>query len=229
MPADRTRTRRITLIGATAAALALAALPTASAIGPLDDLTADVPEVEDAFAPQLVTVQAETQALRSLVADSGLDVTEHAGHDFVEVVLHTPADLDLLESLGLGYDVRIPDLAARSEEIRAENAAYAAATAVSPLPSGRTTYRTLPDYEADLAQLVTDHPGLVRGLTLPFPTREGKEVHGIEIAADVDAVDGDGRPTMVVLGLHHAREWPSGEHSIEFAHDLVNGFGTDPR
>ena len=228
MPADRSRSRRITLIGATAVALTLAALPTASAIAPLDDLTAEVTEAEDAFAPQLVTVRAETQALRSRVADSGLDVTEHAGDDFVEVVLHTPADLDLLESLGLGYDVRIPDLAARSEEIRAENAAYAAATAASPLPSGRTTYRTLPDYEADMDRLVADNPGLVRGVTLPFPTREGKEVHGIEIASDVEAVD-DGRPTMVVLGLHHAREWPSGEQTIEFAYDLVNGFGTDPR
>jgi hypothetical protein len=228
VPTPARHRRRLALVGGLAAALTLAALPTASALGPLDDLVDETPIVDDAFAVQLVTVEAESRELRNLVASSGLDVTEHAGHDFVEVVLHTPADLDLLESLGLGYDVRIPDLAARGEEIRAENAAYAAATAASPLPSGRTTYRTLPDYEAELAQLAGDHPGLVRGITLPFPTREGKPVRGIEIAADVDATD-DGRPTMVMLGLHHAREWPSGEHTMEFAHELINGFGTDDR
>ena len=26
------------------------------------------------------------------------------------------------------------------------------------------------------------------------------------------------------MGLHHAREWPSGEHAIEFAFDLVKGY-----
>jgi len=228
VPTTSRSRRRIAVIGAAAAALALAVLPSASALGPLDDVDLEVPEAEDAFAVQLVTVEAETLELRNLVGSSGLDVTEHAGHDFVEVVLHTPADLELLESLGLGYDVRIPDLAARGEEIRAENAAYAAATDVSPLPSGRTTYRTLPDYEAELQQLVVDNPGLVRGFTLPFPTREGKDVLGIEIASDVGAVD-DGRPTMVMLGLHHAREWPSGELTMEFAHELVNGFGSDER
>lgn len=229
MPAPSRARRRLAAVGAASLALSLAALPSAAALGPLDDLLGDTTDaVEEAFAPQLVTVQAETRELRNLVAGSGLDVTEHAGHDFIEVVLHTPADLDLLESLGLPFEVRIPDLVARSAEIRAANDAYAASTAVSPLPSGRTTYRTLPEYEAELQQLAADHPGLVRSFTLPHATREGKAVHGIEIAADVEATD-DGRPTMVMLGLHHAREWPSGEHTIEFAHDLVNGFGTDAR
>jgi hypothetical protein len=27
-----------------------------------------------------------------------------------------------------------------------------------------------------------------------------------------------------MMGLHHAREWPAGEHSMEFAIDLVNGY-----
>jgi murein tripeptide amidase MpaA len=235
MPAPSRVRPRLAVAGLASLALSLAALPSAVA-GPLDDLAGTASSTVDetasaaeaAFAPQLVTVQAETRELRNLVASSGLDVTEHAGHDYIEVVLHTPADLDLLESLGLPFDVRIADLVARGAEIRAANDAYAASTDVSPLPSGRTTYRTLPDYEVELQQLAADHEGLVRHFTLPHATREGKAVHGIEIAADVDATD-DGRPTMLMMGLHHAREWPSGEHTIEFAHDLVNGFGTDPR
>ena len=38
-----------------------------------------------------------------------------------------------------------------------------------------------------------------------------------------------GLPTFLMLGLHHAREWPSGEHAMEFAVDLVNNYGTDAR
>ena len=27
-----------------------------------------------------------------------------------------------------------------------------------------------------------------------------------------------------MMGVHHAREWPSGEHAIEWAYELINGF-----
>ena len=26
------------------------------------------------------------------------------------------------------------------------------------------------------------------------------------------------------MGVHHAREWPSGEHAMEWAYELVNGY-----
>jgi hypothetical protein len=32
-----------------------------------------------------------------------------------------------------------------------------------------------------------------------------------------------------MLGVHHAREWPSGEHAMEFAVDLVKNYGADAR
>ena len=32
-----------------------------------------------------------------------------------------------------------------------------------------------------------------------------------------------------MFGAHHAREWPSAELPMEFAHDLVRSYGTDPR
>jgi hypothetical protein len=34
---------------------------------------------------------------------------------------------------------------------------------------------------------------------------------------------------FVLLGLHHAREWPSGELAMEFAYDLVKNYGSDQR
>jgi murein tripeptide amidase MpaA len=89
------------------------------------------------------------------------------------------------------------------------------------LPSGRTRYRELPDYEADIEQLVAAHPQTAREVVLDHRTLIGRPVVGIEIARDVHR--SDGRPVLLVTGLHHAREWPSGEIAMEWAIDLVHG------
>ena len=31
------------------------------------------------------------------------------------------------------------------------------------------------------------------------------------------------------MGVHHAREWPSSEHAIEFAYDLLTNYGKSAR
>ncbi|MDP5183482.1 M14 family zinc carboxypeptidase [Blastococcus sp. BMG 814] len=192
--------------------------------GPPAPATAD----SDEFRPQLVTVDTPTREDKRLLQTLGLDLTEHAGHDYVEVVLHSPADVTSLLTAGLGYDVRIPDLLLREAENNRANAAYAAATTTSPLPSGRDAYRTLADYDADMAALERDHPELVTTFTLPHRSLDGREIRGVEIGRDVHGPD-RGLPTFLMLGVHHAREWPSGEHAMEFAVDLAKNYGKDPR
>ena len=129
---------------------------------------------------------------------------------------------------GLDYDVRIPDLTLREAQNNRVNAAYAAATLVSPLPSGRDSYRTLADYNDDINELAAIRPTIAKRITMPHKSLDGRTVYGIEIGRDVNAAE-DGRPTFVLLGLHHAREWPSGELAMEFAYDLVKNYGSDPR
>uniref|UniRef100_UPI003566BACD hypothetical protein n=1 Tax=Nocardioides sp. TaxID=35761 RepID=UPI003566BACD len=107
----------------------------------------------DEFRPQLVTVDTFNAADKAALTQLGLDLTEHAGHDYIEAVLHTPADLAKLVGAGFTYDVRIPDLIKRQAEVNAIDEAYAAKVSVSPLPSGRTGYRTLEDYNADMVKL----------------------------------------------------------------------------
>lgn len=221
----RDRARRGRAVSLTAALAVVAATGTATAdlvsLSPSDDAVAP-------FAAQLVRVHVPTWPARDRLADLDLDLTEHAGRDFVEVVLHRAADADVLREHGFTWRVVIADLARREAEINRANAAYAAAVDVSPLPSGRDAYRTLADYEADLAALVRAHPTLVRAIELPHTSLEGRAVRGVEISHNVHAA-GDGKPTFALLGVHHAREWPSGEHTIEFAFDLVKHFGTDAR
>lgn len=177
---------------------------------------------DDTFAPRLVTVATPDRAAKARLQTLGLDLTEHAGHDYVEVVLHNAADVTALKAAGFTYEVRIADLIRRQAQINEIDKKYAAATATTALPSGRDAYRTLDEYNADLRALAEQNPGLVKLIELPEPTLDGRQTYGVEIASDVAAKDG--RPTFAMFGVHHAREWPSGEHAMEFAVDLVKGW-----
>ena len=39
----------------------------------------------------------------------------------------------------------------------------------------------------------------------------------------------DGKPIFANIGVHHAREWPAGEHSMEWAYDLLRNYGKRAR
>jgi zinc carboxypeptidase len=207
--------RLATGVAAVAAALALSASLAAASF--------DRP-----FAVQLVRVHAPTQADRDRLTNLGLDLTEHGGTTYVEAVLHAAADASRLAESGFTWTVTIPDLGIREKQNNEVNAAYAALTDLSPLPSGRDAYRTLADYDADLRTLAALYPGRTRLFTLNHRSLEGREILGIEISENV-ASTSDGKPVFLIMGLHHAREWPSGEHSIEFAFDLLKNYGTDKR
>ncbi|WP_232681048.1 M14 family zinc carboxypeptidase [Nocardioides sp. R-C-SC26] len=217
----RPRLRRIaasTAALATAFALSTAVTPDASGES----------RVAPLFAPRLVTVDTPTAGARAMLRSLDLDVTEHAGHDYMEVVLHTPADLAKLATSKLDFDVRIPDLVSRGIRVGQLTQAWAKRVGTSRLPSGRTSYRTLDDYNADMTKLELDHPTLVKRFALDRPTLDGRTVYGVEIGAAVRKAN-TGQPTFVLMGLHHAREWPSGELAMEYAIDLVKNYGKDER
>ena len=177
---------------------------------------------------QLVRVAVPTLAGFERLEGTGLDLSEHAGRGFVDAVLHSSADAEKLRAEGFEWRVTIPDLELRERRNSELNAAYAAATTLSPLPSGRDTYRTLADYETDLRQLAARSPRLARLLTLSRRSVEGRQILGVEISDNVLSRT-DGKPVFLMIGVHHAREWPSGELAIEFAVDLVESFGVSPR
>lgn len=217
------RSPRLALLAV--AACAALAVPALTQVDALADPPTPGPA---AFVPQLAVVQTPTPAARSTLVGLALDGTEHADGTTTLVVIHSDADRARLAASGLTWRVRIADLFLHEARNNARNDAYAAATTRSALPSGRDTYRTLADYESEMAALAKRHPRLVRRITLPNKTLDGHVVHGLEIGSDVTK-PASGRPTLLMVGLHHAREWPSGEHTMEFAHDLVRGFGTNAR
>ena len=172
-------------------------------------------------ASSLVDVRADDRASARLI--EALPGVESTGHDSV---VASAQGVRLLRAAGLEPQVRIADLEASDRADRRADRAYAAQGA-SPLPSGRSSYRRLGDYDADLARLAAAYPKLVRPLTLSPPSLEGRALRGVEIS---DGVSGaDGKPVFLMLGVHHAREWPSGEMSMEFAFDLAQQFGKSAR
>ena len=170
----------------------------------------------------LVRVATPTRARVQQLAGLGLDLTEHGESGFREVVLHGAGDAAKLTAAGFSYSVRIPSLVANDRAARRADAAFAAATAQSELPSGRTTYRRLFDYSEEMKRLAREHPDLVKPITLNHATWEGRPVEGIEITTNPNARDG--KPVFVQLGAHHAREWPSAEHAMEWAYELILGY-----
>jgi hypothetical protein len=154
----------------------------------------------------------------------------------VELLLW-PGDLPRLDALGIRYRVTLPDLLAHEASLR-EAARGRRAVAVD-VPGTGTTYRKLDavspvealagvtSYYGDLRALADAHPDMVQLFELPETSLEGRTVYGIEVCSDVAREDG--RPVFYMDGLHHAREWPSGEFTIMFAYELVTGYGKDSR
>ncbi len=184
-------------------------------------------------APKLtsVSIAFDNAAQLDRLAQRGIDLNETAHGNRIDAILAGPADVATLRDAGMSYRVKHDDLVAFDNKILAGDRATAAAADAgggSGLPSGRTTYRHFIDYQNDLKALVHDHPNLVRPAIMPQKSVEGRTIEGVEIASQVSRTD-DGRPTHVELGIHHAREWQSGEVPMEFAIDLLQRYGKDAR
>lgn len=97
----------------------------------------------------------------------------------------------------------------------------------SPLPDGRVTYRTLPEVYSELHRIAEANPKTVRLFELPHKSLLGQTIYGIEITHNVN--ESSGKPVFVMTGLHHAREWPTVELTMEFIYDILKNDGKDPQ
>ncbi len=198
----------------------------------LDVATATLPKATTAGQPvrqSLIEIKTRNDAERKLVGSLGLDLGHDEHRTGVSAIVRDARELDLLRKLGIRFETRIADLAAKDRADRAADRAYTAKmrqAGGSPLPSGRTQYRMLEDYYAELKKLAQQFPAIVRPVTLPKKTFEGREQAGVEISSNVNASD-DQKPVSFIMGLHHAREWPAAEAPMELALYLANGYGSD--
>jgi hypothetical protein len=195
----------------------------------------DFKEQGEGYTTKVVRVRVVTAAERERLASLELDGTDHPGPAWQDVILHSAADEAKLRDAGFAFSVHIADLlgqsrANRLQERRAGKSRKLKQAAAAAIPSGRTSYRTLPEIQQELKDLAAANPGFVRVFSLPLKSLEGRDIMGIEIAENV-AAPPDGRPVYVQIGTHHAREWPANEATQEFGLDLINAYksGSDPR
>ena len=167
----------------------------------------------------VVRVHVPDRDTASYVANN-FDETHGHHPGAVEIVLW-PGDAARLTKLGLTWTVVTEDLLTDPSESRGPDVLVR-----MPGPD-RTDYRHLADYEAELKALAKKHPKIVRLITMPEKTLEGRTVYGVEIAHDVAGKDG--RPGFLVDGMHHSREWPAGEFPMIYAHQLVEGYGKNAK
>src|SRR5215211_4189081 len=169
----------------------------------------------------LVRVRGAEAKIQQL-EEAGLDVTHERGQDFADVLVAGAAQRAQLDKSGLDATTRVSDMTAYGRASDSADARAAAAPGRSALPSGRETYRTYEDIQTELKALVEKHPDTVRPVVIG-KTFQGRDIQGVEIADNVNA--NDGRPVFFLMGLHHAREWPSEEAAMEYATMLASGDG----
>lgn len=177
----------------------------------------------------VVRVEAGTDDDRRRLLGLGLDVVD-ADESGAELFLYDDAEAAALRAAG--FDPVVVDhdrspAALALEATRAAEERAEATAATSELPTGRVSYRTLDEIEAELAALEAAYPDLVRRFALPHPTLLGRTVYGVEISRDVHAPSGE--PVFLTTGVHHAREWPTAEVTLEFAWDVLQHDGADER
>ena len=174
----------------------------------------------------LVEIDAPGAAGAMKLDRLGLDVV-HIGADAVEVQLHSAQDERTLRASGLDARVLIADMDRHNRQVREAEERREASGLASALPTGRVSYRTLDEINAELRRLAATYPDRVKLFRLPNRSLLGKSIWGVEISHDVhtDA----GKPVFLNTGVHHAREWPTAEFVLEFAWEALQQDGTDPR
>ncbi|MDQ3934762.1 MAG: hypothetical protein M3340_09055 [Actinomycetota bacterium] len=161
--------------------------------------------------------------------DLGVDVTHEAQDGHADVIAVGDAQRDLLAKNGFHFETRIADLTAHYAKGRQADARFALDGGAN-LPSGnRSTYRTYEEIQQELKQLSEGYSSIVKPMTLPRKSFQGRPLDGVEIAANVRKSDEDGRPVFLLVAVHHAREWPSAEAAMEYAWMLAKGYGKDDR
>ncbi len=95
----------------------------------------------------------------------------------------------------------------------------------SSLPTARVTYRTLTETNLELERLAAANPGRVKRFALPHLSVLGQTVWALEISRNV--AESSGKPVFLMTGLHHSREWPTVELTMEFVHDILKSDGVD--
>ena len=82
-------------------------------------------------------------------------------------------------------------------------------------------YHTIAEVQSEITELAAAHPDVMT-VEVIGKSFEGRDIHAVRIGPA-----GDGRPTFLICGMHHSREWISVEVPMGLIHQLVEGYDQD--
>ncbi len=156
------------------------------------------------ISSSLVRVYAPLKEVERLPI-KGLDVVGFSNKGEWTDIHIDLSETELLKEAGYRYKVLIEDV---------ENYAYPNAWA----------YHNTDEVYTLLENYATSYPSISRLDTLGY-TYEGRPIVAMRITDNPDINEGE--PGVLVMGLHHAREWPTLEISLFFIDTLLRGYGYD--
>ncbi|ALN87256.1 protease 1 [Lysobacter capsici] len=179
--------------------------------------------------PVFVTAQYDNPAQLQRIASrfQHLNVDRNARTVKVEAM---PEDLTALTKAGFKYQV---DQEATARLQRLQTALQGSLNGVKSIP-GFSCFRTVEETYTTMDNLVASKPNLAR-ITNIGPTWQktqnpgtGYDMRVLRLSNTATDAALPNKPTLVLFGSIHAREYAPAELVTRFAEGLVNGYGTDP-
>ncbi len=183
----------------------LALTATALIAGP----ASSAPTPADAPSAQYRIDGPRTFADRNAVARTGaaIDFIEHG----IIHVTATPAEIRAIQRLGFKASL-VPQPAQAAGDV-----------GIMDFPSADSLYHNYAETNAELNQIVADHPGIARLFNIGT-TYEGRTIYGVKISDNV-ATD-ENEPEILFNANQHAREHLTAEQALYLANILTNEYGS---
>jgi Zinc carboxypeptidase. len=158
------------------------------------------------IASSLVRIYAPLKEVERLPIKD-LDVVGFSARgEWTDIHVRDLGELKFLRETGYRYEVLIEDV-----EGYISTVAWA--------------YHNTNDVYNLLVNYKNSYPTITNLDTLGF-TYEGRPIVAIRITDNPNMNEGE--PGVLVMGLHHAREWPALEIPLFFIDTLLRGYGSDP-
>ncbi len=180
---------------------------------------------------RLVRLWPDSPREQRVIDELGLELMSEALlRDGGTEYLATDEELARLARAGVDYRVLIKDVQARVDAERARLDARRV-WGQGPAPRGDNTFftefRDINELNTFFDQLVADHPALISRQTIGTSI-QGRPIEAFNIGAPGTPGDLDSRPSIIINGMAHAREWISPMTVAYIMRGLLDGYGTDP-
>jgi hypothetical protein len=93
-----------------------------------------------------------------------------------------------------------------------------------PRPQGPTVYHSLDEMEAELNQIILDHPTITKMESIG-KTHEGRDIWAVKVSDNPEVEEDE--PEIFYNAMHHAREWLTMEMALYILNYLTDNYGSN--